>query len=332
MGYSGSQAVHSNRMIYRRMGRSGLQLSALSYGSWVSFHNQVDIASAVELMGAAYDAGVNFFDNAEVYAKGQSESVMGEALKKLDWRRGSYVVSTKFFWGLHEGPNEQNTLNRKRLMEAIDGSLKRLQLDEIDLVYCHRDEPETPVEEIVHAFHDMITAGKAHYWGTSEWTSNRIIEAWRYAERHGLHRPVVEQPQYNLLERRKFEGDLSVAIDHCGLGTTTWSPLASGLLTGKYNDGIPEGSRLALTGMEWLQKIVTPERVEKVRLFGTLAGELGCTPSQLALAWCLKNPRVTTVITGATKLTQLQDNLGALDVLDRVDDETMARLDGIFGV
>lgn len=313
------------------MGRSGLQLSVLSYGSWVSFHNQVDVGSAVELMTAAYDAGINFYDNAEVYARGASETVMGEALKTLGWRRGNYVVSTKFFWGLHDGPNEKNTLNRKRLMEAIDGSLERMQLDEIDLVYCHRDEVETPVEEIVHAFHDMIVAGKAHYWGTSEWTSTRIIEAWRYAERHGLHRPVVEQPQYNLVERRKFEGDLSVALEHCGIGTTTWSPLASGLLTGKYNDGIPEGSRLALEGMEWLQGIVTPERIEKVRQFEAVAKDLGCTNSQLAIAWCAKNPRVTSVIMGATKMSQLEDNLGALGVLEKLDEETMTRIDGIFG-
>lgn len=312
------------------MGRSGLKLSALSYGSWVSFHNQVDISAAAELMQAAYDAGVNFFDNAEVYARGESETVMGAALKQLGWRRGSYMVSTKFFWGLHDGPNEKNTLNRKRLMEAIDGSLARFQLDEIDLVYCHRDEPETPVEEIVHAFHDMIVAGKAHYWGTSEWSSNRIIEAWRYAERHGLHRPVVEQPQYSLLEHAKFEGDLTVALDHCGIGTTTWSPLASGLLTGKYNDGIPEGSRLALEGMEWLQGIVTPERIAKVREFEVVAKDLGCTNSQLAIAWCLKNPHVTTVILGATKMSQLQDNLGALNVVEKLDEEAMGRLAKIF--
>lgn len=317
-------------MIYRYMGRSGLQLSALSYGSWVSFHNQVAVDSAVELMGAAYDAGVNFFDNAEIYARGESESIMGEALKRLGWRRGSYTVSTKFYWGLNDGPNEKNTLNRKRLMEAIDGSLKRMQLSEIDLVYCHRDDLVTPVEEVVHAFHDMITAGKAHYWGTSEWGSSRIIEAWRYAERHGLHRPVVEQPQYNLLARTKFEGDLSVAIDHCGLGTTTWSPLASGLLTGKYNDGIPEGTRMTLAGMEWLQGGLTPERIDKVRKFVVVASEMGCSPSQLALAWCLKNPRVTTVIMGATKMSQLADNLGALDVVDRIDDDVKARLEATF--
>lgn len=312
------------------MGRSGLQLSVLSLGSWVSFHNQVDVANAAALMKAAYDAGMNFFDNAEIYARGESEIVMGRALKQLGWRRGSYIVSTKFFWGLNDGPNEKNTLNRKRLMEAIDGSLERMQLDEIDLVYCHRDEVETPVEEIVHTFHDMIVAGKAHYWGTSEWTSNRIIEAWRYAERHGLHRPVVEQPQYNLLERTRFEGDLSVAIDHCGIGTTTWSPLASGILTGKYNDGIPEGSRLALPSMEWLREILTPERIEKTRALATVAGELGCTSSQLALAWCVKNPRVTSVITGATKMSQLEENLGALAIVDQLDDGVMAKLEEIF--
>jgi len=312
------------------MGRSGLKLSVLSLGSWVSFHKQVDVDAAVEIMQAAYDSGVNFFDNAEVYALGQSEVVMGEALKKLGWRRGSYVVSTKFFWGLNDGPNEKNTLNRKRLMEAIDGSLERIQLDEIDLVYCHRDEPDTPVEEIVHAFHDMIVAGKAHYWGTSEWSSNRIIAAWRYADKHGLHRPVVEQPQYNLFERERFEGDLSVAIDHCGIGTTTWSPLASGVLTGKYNDGIPEGSRLSLSGMEWLQSAVTPERIEKVRQLSAMAQEMGCSTTQLALAWCAKNPRVTTVITGASRKSQLEENLGALTVLEKLDAETMARIDAIF--
>lgn len=312
------------------MGRSGLKLSVLSLGSWVSFHKQVDVDAAVEIMQAAYDGGVNFFDNAEVYALGQSEVVMGEALKKLGWRRGSYVVSTKFFWGLNDGPNEKNTLNRKRLMEAIDGSLERIQLDEIDLVYCHRDEPDTPVEEIVHAFHDMIVAGKAHYWGTSEWSSNRIIAAWRYADKHGLHRPVVEQPQYNLFERERFEGDLSVAIDHCGIGTTTWSPLASGVLTGKYNDGIPEGSRLSLSGMEWLQSAVTPERIEKVRQLSAIAEEMGCSTTQLALAWCAKNPRVTTVITGASRKSQLEENLGALAVLEQLDAEAMARIDAIF--
>lgn len=312
------------------MGRSGLQLSVLSLGSWVSFHNQVDVENAAALMKAAYDAGMNFFDNAEVYARGESEVVMGKALKQLGWRRGSYVVSTKFFWGLQEGPNEKNTLNRKRLMEAIDGSLERMELDEIDLVYCHRDEVETPVEEIVHTFHDMIVAGKAHYWGTSEWTSTRIIEAWRYAERHGLHRPVVEQPQYSLLERDKFEGDLSVALDHCGIGTTTWSPLASGILTGKYNDGIPEGSRLSLPSMEWLRDILTPEKLEKARQLEGVAKDLGCTSSQLAIAWCAKNPRVTSVITGATKMSQLEENLGALAVLDKLDDDVMARLNTIF--
>ncbi len=317
-------------MQYRRMGRSGLQLSVFSLGSWVTFHNQVAVDSAVELMGAAYDAGVNFFDNAEVYAKGESEIVMGEALKKLKWRRASYVVSSKFFWGLNDGPNEKNTLNRKRLMSAMDASLKRFQLDELDLVYCHRDDPNTTVEEIVHTFHDIIVAGKAHYWGTSEWSSNRIIEAWRYAERHGLHRPVVEQPQYSLIEKSKFEGDLSVAIDHCGIGTTTWSPLASGILTGKYNDGIPEGSRMALAGMEWLQSNVTPERIAKVKQLESIAQQIGCTTSQLALAWVAKNPRVTSVITGATKLSQLEENLGALEVLDRLDDETMVRIQAIF--
>lgn len=317
-------------MQYRRMGQSGLKLSVLSLGSWVSFHNQVDVEAAADLMAAAYDAGVNFFDNAEVYASGNSELVMGEALRRLGWRRGSYVVSTKFFWGLHDTVNEKNTLNRKRLMDAIDASLQRTQLDEIDVVYCHRDEPETPVDEIVHTFHDMITHGKAHYWGTSEWTSERIIEAWEYASKHGLHRPVVEQPQYNLFERFKFEADVVSAVSRCGIGTTTWSPLASGVLTGKYNDGMPEGTRMTLSGMEWLQKGITPERIAQVRALEPVAADLGCSLSQLAIAWCATNPAVTSVITGATNRKQLDENLGALDVLDRLSESVLTRINQIF--
>ena len=226
-------------MNYRRLGRSGLKVSELSFGSWVTYGNQLSASTARECMAAAYDAGVNFFDNAEVYAKGQSESIMGEALRQLGWRRSSYVVSTKFFWGLHEGPNERNTLNRKYLMQAIDGSLARFKLDHVDLVFCHRPDPETPIEETVWAMHDMIEAGKALYWGTSEWAADEIATAWQIAERHHLHAPVTEQPQYNLFHRERVEKEYARLYEGIGLGTTIWSPLASGLLTGKYNEGVP---------------------------------------------------------------------------------------------
>ena len=239
-------------MIYRRLGRSGLKVSALSLGSWVTYGNQLDTKVARECMAAAYDAGVNFFDNAEVYAKGESERIMGAALKALGWRRSSYIVSTKFFWGLHDGPNEKNTLNRKYLTEAIDGSLARLALDHVDLVFCHRPDPDTPIEETVCAMHDIIAAGKALYWGTSEWSAAEIMAAWQVAERHHLHKPVTEQPQYNLFHRERVEREYARLYEDIGLGTTIWSPLASGVLTGKYNDGVPPDSRAALKGYEWL--------------------------------------------------------------------------------
>jgi voltage-dependent potassium channel beta subunit len=235
-------------MIYRRLGASGLKLSALSFGSWVTYGNQMGDELARDCMAAAYAAGVNFFDNAEVYAKGASESIMGNALKKLGWRRASYVVSTKFYWGLNDGPNEKNTLNRKYLMAAIDGSLERLQLDYVDLVFCHRADPETPVEETVWAMHDIVRAGKARYWGTSEWSAAEIMAAWHIAERHHLSKPVMEQPQYNLLHRDRVENEYARLYQDIGLGTTIWSPLASGLLSGKYNDGVPPGSRVTATG------------------------------------------------------------------------------------
>lgn len=312
------------------MGRSGLKLSEISLGSWITFGKQVDVSEAVKTLAEAYDAGINFFDNAEVYALGESEKVMGQAFRQLGWRRGSYVVSTKFFWGLHDGVNQKNTLNRKRLMEAIDGSLSRLEMDYVDIAYCHRDDPETPIEEIVRVMNDMIVAGKALYWGTSEWTSDRIRLAFQVADRYGWHKPQVEQPQYNMFEREKFEVELAPAFQEFGIGSTIWSPLASGVLSGKYNDGIPEGSRMSLKGMEWLQKGITPERLDAVRKLADIAKELDGTMAQLAIAWCLKNPNVTTVITGASRIEQLRENLASEALVERLDDDVMARIDSIL--
>jgi len=306
-------------MNYRRLGKSGLKLSELSFGSWVTYGNQLDEGPARECMAAAYAAGVNFFDNAEVYARGQSERIMGNALKKLGWRRASYVVSTKFFWGLHDGPNEKNTLNRKYLMGAIDASLERLQLDYVDLVFCHRPDPDTPLEETVWAMHDIVRSGKAHYWGTSEWSADDILGAWRIAEAQHLAKPVMEQPEYNLFRRERVEVEYGDLYDDIGLGLTTWSPLASGLLTGKYNDGVPPGSRATVKGYEWLaQRIVDPKRIASVRKLVPIANKLDCTPAQLALAWCLRNPDVSTVITGASRPEQVEENMRALDVVPRL--------------
>jgi voltage-dependent potassium channel beta subunit len=319
-------------MEYRKLGRSGLKVSALSFGSWVTFGNQLDEDLASRCMAAAYEAGVNFFDNAESYAHGQSEIVMGKVLKKLAWRRGSYLVSTKFFWGLHDGPNEKNTLNRKRLLDAIDGSLTRLQLDYVDLVFCHRPDPTTPIEETVWAFHDIIGRGKALYWGTSEWSAAEIMEAWHIADKHHLRKPVMEQPQYNMFNREKVESEFARLYEDIGLGTTTWSPLASGMLTGKYNDGLPAGSRANLKGFEWIKPALTdPERIDKVKKLAPIAAELGISMAQMAVAWCLKNPHVSTVITGASRVEQLQENLGALAVVEKLTPEFMARIDEVLG-
>ncbi len=319
-------------MEYRRLGRAGIQVSVLSLGSWVTFSNQVNVDAAVEMMAAAYEAGVNFFDNAEVYAGGKSEEVMGAALQKLGWRRGSYLVSTKFFWGLNRGVNEQNTLNRKRLMEAIDGSLKRFDMDYIDLVYCHRADPNTPIEETVRAMNDMIVQGKALYWGTSEWSADEIRAAWLIADRYGWHKPVVEQPQYNILYRDRVEKEYRRLYEDIGLGLTTWSPLASGLLTGKYNNGIPQDSRGALKGYEWLKDALTDQKkIELVRKLEPLAKELGCSLAQFALAWCAKNPNVSTVITGASRVGQVHENMKALETLSKLTDEIMSEVDKITG-
>jgi voltage-dependent potassium channel beta subunit len=318
-------------MNYRHLGRSGLKISELSLGSWVTFHDQVDVDAAADCMAAAYDAGVNFFDNAEVYAKGKSEEVMGAALKKLGWRRSSYVISTKFFWGLHDGPNERGTLNRKYLLEGINGSLERLQLDHVDLIFCHRPDPTTPIEESVRAMHSIIEQGKAFYWGTSEWSAGEIIAAIEIAERHHLHKPVMEQPQYNMLVRERFEKEYVRLFKDYGYGATTWSPLASGLLTGKYNNGIPANSRAALKGYDWLHEHVTnPEALLKVKALQSLALELGCSIAQLALAWCLKNPNVSSVITGASRVEQVHENMRAIDTVEKLNADVISQIEAIL--
>ena len=315
-------------MNYRRLGRSGLKLSELSFGSWVTYGNQMGEDLARECMAAAYDAGVNFFDNAEVYAKGASETIMGAALKKLGWRRSSYVISTKFYWGMFDGPNEKNTLNRKYLMQAIDASLARLALDYVDLVYCHRADPDTPIEETVYAMHDIVSSGKALYWGTSEWTAAEIMAAWQIADKHHLHKPVMEQPQYNLFHRERVEIEYARLYRDIGLGTTIWSPLASGMLTGKYNAGIPPDSRGALKGYEWLaERLTDAAKIAVVKRLAPIAADLSCTLAQLSLAWCLKNPDVSTVITGATRPAQVHENLKALDVVPKLVPDVMARID-----
>ena len=320
-------------MEYRHLGKAGIRLSELSYGSWVTFSNQLDTKSAMDCMSAAYDRGVNFFDCAEVYAGGRAEELLGAALKKLAWRRSSYLVSTKFYWGLQDGVNERNTLNRKRLVEGIRESLQRLQLEYVDLIFCHRPDPTTPVEETVWAMHDILERGQALYWGTSEWPAADIVAAIEIADRHHLHKPITEQPEYNLFKRERFEHEYARLFKEYGYGSTTWSPLASGLLTGKYEGGIPANSRAALKGYGWLHKRMTdPARLDKVRLLRPIAAELQCTLAQLALAWILKNRNVSTVITGATTVEQVQENLDAADVVTRLTPEILSQIDKVFGV
>lgn len=320
-------------MEYRRLGRSGLKVSVLSFGSWVTFANKDQIAQAAEAaecLQAARDAGVNFFDNAEGYAAGESERVMGEAFRQLGWKRHEYVVSTKLFWGLHNNVNMKNTLNRKYLSQAIDGSLERFGLDFVDLVFCHRPDANTPIEETVWAMSDMITQGKALYWGTSEWSADEIRAAYEIADRHHLHKPLMEQPQYNLFWRDRVEKEYKRLYEDIGLGTTIWSPLASGLLTGKYLNGVPEGSRATLPGYEWLRSMLTDEkRNAKVAELKVIADELGITLSQLSLAWCAKNPNVSTVITGASSAAQVRENMTALDAMPLLTKEIMDRIDVI---
>lgn len=323
-------------MQYRRLGRSGLQVSALSLGSWVTFHNQVDVASAKEMLAAAFDAGINFLDNAEVYANGQSETIMGEALRQLGRSPLDVVVSTKFFWGLDRGKpgapriNGQDTLNRKYLHHAIEGSLRRMQRECIDLVFCHRPDPHTPIEETVWAMHDLVNRGKALYWGTSEWSAAEIRAAWEIAERHHLHKPVMEQPQYHLFHRRRVEEEYARLYEDIGLGLTTWSPLASGLLTGKYRAGIPAGSRGSMDNMAFLRDgLLDARKNAAVAQLEPIAAELGGNLAQLAIAWAHRNPRVSTVILGASRLEQLHDNLGALALAPKLTPEVLERIDAI---
>jgi len=317
-------------MQYRRLGNAGIKTSVFSYGSWLTFGSQQERDDSLECMNAAYDAGVNFFDNAEVYAGGKAETVMGQALQEFGWPRHTYLVSTKYFWGIHRDvPNAFNTLNRKYLMEAIDKSIDRLQLGYVDLVYCHRPDPETPIEETVWAMSDIVASGKALYWGTSEWSAQEVRAAWEIAERHHLRKPVVEQPEYNLFNRTKVETEYARLYEDIGLGLTTWSPLASGLLTGKYQNGIPEGSRGE--NVEWLQDFLTdPAKLAKVDEFLAVAQGVGCTPGQLALAWTASNPHVSSVILGARHVGQLKENLDALEVMDALTVEQKDNINAIF--
>ncbi len=316
-------------MEYRHLGSSGLNVSALSFGSWVTFGDQIDTARAAECMQVAYDHGVNFFDNAEAYANGQSERMMGQIIQDKGWSRSDLVLSTKIFWG-GDGPNDQG-LSRKHVIEGTKAALRRLQTDYVDLVFCHRPDPETPVEETVRAMSYLVDQGYAFYWGTSEWSAEQIRHAHAVARREHLVPPTMEQPQYNMFHRERVEREYAPLYDTPGLGTTVWSPLASGLLTGKYNGGIPEDSRLATEGYEWLQdQVLREQRLDKVQRLGAVADDLGCSTAQLALAWCLQNPNVSTVITGASKPHQVEENMQAMDVVDQLDAETRERIETIL--
>ncbi len=321
-------------MQYRRLGRAGLKVSALSFGSWVTFSNQVDRKQAETMLALAYEAGVNFFDNAEAYARGKSEEVMGEALKRLGFDRDTWCVSSKVFFGhLSDPAPTQRGLARKHVMEACHAALRRLQVEYLDLYFCHRPDPETPIEEVVRTMNTLIRQGKIFYWGTSEWSAAEIATAWAYAERLGLEGPAMEQPQYNLFHRRRMEVEYAPVFREYGIGTTIWSPLASGILSGKYSDGIPEDSRFNVEGYEWLRDMIESERgrkrIQAAGEIATLARQLEATPAQLALAWCLRNPDVSTVILGASRADQLKENLGAMSVYERLDDSVVARLEEI---
>ena len=320
-------------MEYRRMGRSGLQLSVLSYGSWVTFHKQIDDSIADELMGIAYDNGINFFDNAEAYALGESEKMMGRILKKKNWDRTSYTVSSKAFFGWRGKENKPNQtgLSRKHLMEACHEALQRLQLDYLDLFFCHRPDTNVPIEEVVWTMHNLIQQGKILYWGTSQWSAAEIMEAHRVAQQYGLIGPTVEQPKYNMFERFKMEQDYLPVFQNVGLGTTIWSPLAAGFLTGKYLNGIPDDSRLAIQGFDWLkERWVQEAKIEKVKKLAVLAQEMGVSLAELAIAWTIKNPNVTTAILGATKKQQLEENLKALQVLPLLTPEIMEKIEQVL--
>jgi voltage-dependent potassium channel beta subunit len=322
-------------MEYRQLGKSGLQISALSFGAWVTFSNQIGVDQAIQLMGTAYEAGINFFDNAEVYARGEAEVIMGQALKKLAWSRDSYLVSSKVMFGSAKDPKPtQWGLSRKHVFEACDQAMQRLGVDYLDLYFCHRPDPKVPIEELVRAMSDLVQLGKVFYWGTSEWSAQQIMEAYGVARQYNLVPPTMEQPEYNMFQRYRFEVEYARLYDVIGLGTTIWSPLASGILTGKYNDGIPDDTRMNLPGYEWLRKHLESEKgkkkVAKAAELASVAEELGVTMPKLALAWCLKNPNVSTVILGATRLEQLTENLGALEVVEHLSDEVMDRIEGIL--
>ncbi len=317
-------------MEYRRLGSAGLKISALSLGAWVTYGGQVGEDAAQECMSAAYQAGANFFDNAEAYAHGNAEKVMGNVLKKMDWPRESIIVSSKVFWG-GEGPNDKG-LSRKHIYEACRRSLKRLQLDYLDLFFCHRPDPTTPIEETVRAMDDLVHQGLILYWGTSEWSAADIMRTHGIAREHRLIPPQMEQPQYNMLHRDRVEKEYIPLYREIGLGTTIWSPLASGLLTGKYNNGIPSGSRASLQGYEWIREyFLTQQNIEKVKQLQSVAADLECTMAQLALAWCLKNPNVSTVITGASRMEQVNENMKALDVVQKLSSDIMKRIDEVLG-
>jgi voltage-dependent potassium channel beta subunit len=317
-------------MEYRHLGKAGVKVSELSLGAWVTYGNQFGVAEAKEIMAAAYDAGVNFFDNAEAYANGKAELIMGEALKQLGLSRKDYLISTKIFWG-GDGPNDVG-LSYKHIIEGVDLALQRLDLDYVDFVYAHRPDPDTPIEETVFAFNQVIRQGKAFYWGTSEWSAAEIMRATDFARRNGLRPPSMEQAQYNLVHRYRFEEEYAPLYKELGYGTTIWSPLASGLLTGKYNDGtIPEGSRASLKNYEWLQKhILVEEKLAVARQLAEVADDLGVTMAQLSLAWCLKNPNVSTVITGASKVSQVKENMKAVEVKEKLTDDVMERIQSII--
>ena len=322
-------------MEYRRLGKSGLQISALSYGAWVTFSKQVKLDDAVEIMKTAYDAGVNFFDNAEVYEHGEAEIVMGKALKKLGWRRDSFLVSSKVMFGsVSDHKPTQWGLSRKHIIEACDQALVRLGVEALDLYFCHRPDPETPIEETVRAMSDLVQMGKAHYWGTSEWSAQQLMEAYGIARQYHLVPPTMEQPQYNMFHRERFEVEYARLYEEIGLGTTIWSPLASGVLTGKYSEGIPDDARINLPGYEWLKKMFESEegqeRISKVRDLSVIAEELGTNMTTLALAWCLKNPNVSTVILGASRLSQLEENLKTVDIVDQITDDVMEHIEEVL--
>ena len=313
-------------MEYRHLGKSGIRVSALSLGAWITYGGQVGEDVALDCMAAAYEAGVNYFDNAEAYANGEAEIVMGKIIRRAGWKRSDLVISTKIFWG-GDGPNDTG-LSHKHLVEGINASLERLQMDYVDLLFCHRPDIHTPVEETVWAMNQIIQQGKAFYWGTSQWSAQQIMDAYGIARREHLIPPLMEQPEYNMFHRERVEQEYALLYEKIGLGTTIWSPLDSGILTGKYNRGIPEDSRLARE--TWLQRELVQEKIEKVRQLTPLAEELGGSMAQLALAWCLKNPDVSTVITGASRPEQVRENMGALDLVGRLTPEVMERIEGIL--